>query len=585
MSTYIYSKSHVNVLVEAFKKDNFDVTGEGIFNYKGYVGITAVHKTATIGGNPNNKKKAFYVEGSPEAMGYLIGYMAEEAVSKMANEFVHNIIDSALSDLIKWEWLRDILEDILLRLITWQSERISGEIPDDYHKELEGMLAGCKASNNDTKVTEISQLWRANVGIDAILGFLYTGKLPALFISDLESKDYVKDLEFNSLEELIEKHIKPTNFKIPALCNAFANSGKNSETNEDYHYFGRDFMFSTADVFQDVACMIIQKPEDGNPFVSMTAPGMIGSIAGLNFYGLGVGVDMVPSANANHDDPGFNSLLLTRWSIQQGQNFEDAVDEMVEAERGIPWLYVLADGQSDTAGIVESGMKTDNLDFLSYPAESMKSDLPDSAYLKANPSPNVELRKGLMVRENGFEYPACYNDNFNKTLFERFEKKYDHDEFSTMGYIDQTWTDTNCPTSFYFAPQRENNKNLVIVSNMYIIPEMRLCGMSEWIALILSSRFDDLQWRYDELNNELLTLLEKGYITYDEAKNTINFLSPDGKFPDYYNKDHQPLETLAIQGCVSIMDLKKVTIDSHYGYYDDEWVTITLPNYFPPTED
>ena len=105
--------------------------------------------------------------------------------------------------------------------------------------------------------------------------------------------------------------------------------------------------------------------------------------------------------------------------------------------------------------------------------------------------------------------------------------------------------------------------------------------MHAWTdALIALSHADDIQWRYDELNNELLTALEKGYVSYDEAKSLINFLGPDeGLFPKYYNPKSRPLSEVVIQGTVSLLDLDAKTIESHYGYFGDEWVKISLPNY------
>ena len=81
------------------------------------------------------------------------------------------------------------------------------------------------------------------------------------------------------------------------------------------------------------------------------------------------------------------------------------------------------------------------------------------------------------------------------------------------------------------------------------------------------------------MNNELLDLIDKGYMTYDEAKNAIDFLAPYGKFPDYYNKGRKPLDQVQVHGSVSIIDLKQITIESHYGYYADEWIKISLSKY------
>ena len=190
-----------------------------------------------------------------------------------------------------------------------------------------------------------------------------------------------------------------------------------------------------------------------------------------------------------------------------------------------------------------------------------------------------------MVRWNDYQYPATY-ERFNQALIAGYKKKhpkyayqYNPDDFSEKAYLDKLWTEKNCPGPFYFPPQREKLTNMILVTNHQIIPEMRLCAMNDWIATIAAGNLNDLQWRYDELNKQILAALGKGYITYEEAKDAIDFLAPDKNYPKYYNKDQKPLNQVQILGSVSLMDLKTKTIETHYGYYSDEWIKITLNNY------
>jgi len=189
------------------------------------------------------------------------------------------------------------------------------------------------------------------------------------------------------------------------------------------------------------------------------------------------------------------------------------------------------------------------------------------------------------VRWNNYNYPPLYQ-TFNEALIKEYKKRhpsypytYDAQDFAERSYLNKTWTDKNCPGPYYFAPQRENVPSLALVTNHCITPEMRLCAMNSWTAMIASGNIDDLQWRYDELNKELLTLLDKGHMTYDDAKAAIDYLAPYRKFPDYYNKEGKPLNQVQVHGSVSIIDLKQLTIETHYGYYSDEWIKISLTNY------
>jgi len=565
----------INHLIAAFDSDNYSVDpSTDVSVYKGFIGMRAMHKTAVIG-TTGKKKKAYYIEGEPYTMGYLMGKLAEPEIERMCTDFNNGII----FDFINWqipEEIRDglgeIIEDIVNSVSV--SQGIKQDVPKQFVEELEGMLDGCKEVHHKTHVDHKS-LWVLNVGIDVILSHLYTGSKPP-------EKKYPFELQ-------------PYFFKVPIMCNGFTAKGTDPQTQQPYHFMGRDFMFPTADVYQDTAAMIIRKPATGNPTVSVAAPGMIGTITGINSCGVGVGVDILPSANCNPNRAGVNSLLLTRWSIENGKNCKEAVDVMVNAQRGVSWIYIIADGTTDMACIVEAGESTGQLDFLSYAddwvVETLEKVNPQFKDLLKNPSAPVQ--NGLMVRWNDYTYPPIYQ-SFNKELIKKYKKvpfflppffmppykySYNPQDFGGRNYLNKTWKDKNCPGPYYFAPQRENVPSVTLVTNHCIIPEMRLCAMKLWTAIIALGNIDDIQWRYDELNNELLTILEQGYMTYDEAKAAIDYLAPYRKFPDYYNKDRKPHDQVQIHGSVSIIDLKQLTIETHYGYFSDEWIKISMKNY------
>jgi hypothetical protein len=556
----------IKQLIAAFDSDNYfvDPATDAIV-HEGFIGMQALHKTAVIG-STGKKKKVYYIEGNPYTMGYLMGRLAETEMERMCTDFNNEII----FDFINWQLVdkkfRDFLGEIIEDIINWISQEMKRDVPKKFMEELGGMLDGCKEVNPKTRVDRES-LWVLNVGIDALLSYVYTGILPHKKIYPFE--------------------LKPEHFKVPIMCNGFAAKGTDPQTQQPYHFMGRDFMFPTADVYQDTAAMIIRRPVEGNPTVSVAAPGMIGTIAGVNSRGVGVGVDMLPSANCNPSRAGLNSLLLTRLNIENGNNCEEAVNVMINAQRGVSWIYILADGSMDESCIVEAGMSTEELDFLSYvdnwAVKAMEKTYPQFKDLLENPS--ASLQNGLMVRWETYTYPEIYQ-TFNQALIKQYKKKepsypytYDPQDFGERAYLNKTWTDKNCPGPYYFAPQRETAQSAMLVTNHCIIPEMRLCAMNWWTSKIASGRINDIQWRYDALNNELLSRLGKGYITYDEAKETIDYLAPYHKFPDYYNKDKKPLDQVQIHGSVSILDLKELVIETHYGYFSDEWIKISLKSY------
>jgi hypothetical protein len=582
---------------------------QDVFTYQGRVGVRATNSSACH--LPGKVKRAYYVEGTHFEMGYLLGLMAEPEISQMCHEFNRRVIFEFVDVHVQSEVVATGLGELLERLLHRLSKNIEPDIPAEYVQELRGVLEGCKKANPETRV-DWQELWVLNVGVDALLSYVYTGNMP-----------FPADLPYSP---------KPEQLAVPILCNGFSVSGPAVEG--DGHFLGRDFMFPTAGVFQDTACLIVHNPLDPGagkrqPFVSQTAPGMVGCIAGMNRAGLGAGVDMAPAGNCDPSRPGFNSLLLVRHAVENGTDCEHAVELMEVAQRGVSWNYILAHHGTQRACVVEAGRKVETSEFLDSVTENleMPSDdpsfeqlpdqvpesLPDRSFVEAQMT--SEFRKGLMVRWNDYAYPQEYL-RFNERLFGIFGKQYDPDAFTERGYIDRSWKDRNCPYGYYFAPQRENDPNLVLVTNMFIIPEMRLYAMHPWTNLVSASQLDDLQWRYDELNHQLLSKLYPTFggspvpLSLEDAKDLIDYLTPNpdkGKHPEYYNPSPEPARgffrrlwawlrnlltgrgntaspgadwrSIQIEGSVSLMDLKEKTIHSHYGYHGDGWVTIHLEEY------
>jgi hypothetical protein len=580
--------AHIRRIVQAFNNDDFDVDQQDdIFHFQGKVGIRAAHRSPI---NPliGERKRAYYVEGNYYQMGYLMGLMAEEKISRMANDYVDNIVFDYINAKLD-ENLQKIIGDFLIEIVKLHCEKIRPDIPQGYKDEIKGICHGCKAANSSTKVEE-DRLFILNVGADALLSVIYSGKFPKLELKELYK--IVKEQLTKRIRLKPILKLRPSKFlRIPVMCHGFSIHGQAAGGNS--HFMGRHLMFPNAGVFQDVACMIIYNSDvnDEFPIVCVNAPGMVGSMTVMNNQGVACGVDMIPSGNCNPDRPGMNSIPLMRHCIMHGDSCDSAVDVLVNAQRGVSWLYVIADGKTDNACVVEAGMTTDNLNPLKYPPFYLRllRRLPSKRFLRRHS--NVQQQKGLMVRDSTYKFPGIFISKYNNRLWKFFKWiirlfkgitiKIHHNAFDEMGYINKTWTEENCPYNYYFAPQRDKRDDVVVASNHFIIPEMRLCSMKPWTVLISQGNIDDIQWRYDELNKRIFEILNNGgTIDFNKAQDLISFLRPDGSFPDYYNPPPRlPIEHVDIRGCISIMDLKKKIMKSQYGYYADEWVQITLPNY------
>jgi hypothetical protein len=557
------TKEKIAKLTDSFAKDNWKVESI-VIEFGDKIGIMAHHTTAT---NYDTKqpKKAYYLEGSHYEMGYMLGLLAAADIERMAIDFAELIVISFINGdkTSRSPFIEKILGDLLIEIVEELAEDMNPTLPYEFKQEMLGILNGCKKANPRTKVSA-DHLFALNMGIDILLSIIYSGDILIDKIPDLYHEE----------------------FCIPVMCNAFALFGEAAGGN---HYMGRDFMFPTAGVFQDMACMIIYNPTDSPaqiPHISMTAPGMIGSIAAINMNGIGIGVDMSPSGNCTPENVGLNSLALNRHIIQHAATAEIGVELIKNTTRGVSWNHIIADGLNDKACIIETGSSTANPDFLSYPPEELKKKnlLPTKKYI--NDHQTVKLENGLMVRWNDYQYPASYLD-FNPKLWAYYNKKHGTnkviypDAMTETGYINHSFTETNCPDNYYFAPQRETRNDFVMVINHFIIPEMRLFAMHPWTVKISASHANEIQWRYDELNNQVLSALKNGPIDYETAKSLIDFLAPERKWKDYYKNNPRSEDgmEIRIEGSVSICDLKNKTMESHYGYFCDEWVKLTLPEY------
>jgi len=630
----------LNRLRKAFDKDGFDLAESGVFRFSNRLGIIAEHRTAR-NYDTGRRKRVYYVEGTPYEMGYLMGRMAEPEIDRMTSLY----IDGMVRDLIRRQLDHEEDEDaegenhqdntddnegqrslprqlglprldmhsVLVRSVysLIENRDVTKAVPKAFREEIAGIVDGCRhAANLRRQRTKVNSraLWVLNAGIDVLYSLAYTGKFLSLLFHDAH------------------RRVRPTS---PFLCNAFALL---NEATTGGALFGRDFMFPTGGVFQDLACLIIRNPtreQEGValPTVSMAAPGIVGSMATMNVHGVAGGVDVSPGANSDHRRPGMNSLLLVRHSIENGKDATGAVECIVQAKRGVSWCYIIADGGhgEDRACVVEAGASDAGMpskgfiEDLSKKDRKLRSLLPSAGFLKAHPT--GKMLNGAMARWADTTLPLRpYIESFNEKLWAhlRPEVAFDDVAFGERGYINPRRTpkeieedgyrvvhEKRCPENFYFAPQRGKPGEVLLLTNHFLHPAMRLYAMHPWTNKLTAEKLpDDTQWRYDELNARILQALDRSPISYAQARNLIDYLSPLRKPPaGYYyaaegpwsesyadkgqwSRDYaigdtwkQNRKRIAVGGAVLLFDLKARTAEAKYGYHADDWVKISLKRY------
>lgn len=610
-------------LKEAFAKDGFtDI--ENCVEINGNLGIRASNPKALnyCTGKP---KLAFYTEGSYYDMGYQLGYLAEDDVAEMTTTYVKDILGDIVVPYL-CEEIKSVIGAILAEILLPAVKKLasSDAIPPMYNEQLMGLLAGCQKVNPDTKAN-LDGLKILNFGQDVLCSHVYTGHI-------LKDKKEVHDV----FEEVIYSEIERTASGFWKLlkkiflgreCNAFSLKNGNPGDKDYYYYFGRDAMIQTGGVFQDTACLIIYNPDNtykgikALPTAVQSAPGMVFNMTGININGVAVGVDALPSAACDPENPGLNTNLLCRHCLDYGHDADGVVELIKNAQRGVSALYPFADGSTGKSGVVEAIMSID-IDshqvaryYRRFPLEkpgpglfdllmgdyieNLGEHLPPLEFIKKHMQQTDNLKKGFFVRWSDYEYPKEYLD-YDKGLWEYFNEKLDifgkkelhKGALDPEGFInfeeknsEKFKIETNCPSTYYFPPQRENNPDLFLCTNGSISPEIHFASMSYWLGVMLEvigemASQDDFQWRYDTLNKLIREALKKGPITTETAIGLIDFLNPlTGQYPKYYADQPKCKGEPQIFGSVNLFDLKENIIYSHFGYYCDEWVHITLPNY------
>lgn len=201
----------------------------------------------------------------------------------------------------------------------------------------------------------------------------------------------------------------------------------------------------------------------------------------------------------------------------------------------------------------------------------------------------------MYVRSFNYTYPTAFLQ-FNSDLFKYAGQVYNETNFGIEGFVFPNYTTENhvCKNllNSYFPPIRTSvvndppSKNFIIVSNFAVIPEMRLTMMGPFSELLARSG-DALMWRYDMLN--YLIRAAYGTIDLETAIHIAAFTAPN-RTPGYWDHELMPGEPMSaqVEGALSIVSFEENTtktttilkIHTKFGYWSDDFVNITLTNYF-----
>jgi hypothetical protein len=535
---------------------------------KTYTGYMAVN---------SNEKPLLVLQGTSYCMGYQMGYLMPEGTARMSKDYKKVVAEALLK--IQYEdapWLFNFLQEQTLLLC--RDELKKGSIPGYLIEEMQGVADGATAAGFSVSFDDVLLL---NEGFDATYSILFTGALPSLTLLKEQLYSNMQRLKAQGRQDIvskIESSISVSDGKafFPSArpdfmgCNEFVVSGNATTDGKVFH--GRDFMFfpglydeeNNRYMYPDASVMAIYLPEEGLPFVTATAAGFVGHPTALNNRGLSMGVDVV-QAGCTRATPGLGSLLVLRDIVQHCGTIGDALARMESQDRGVSWLYVIADDNSSgtfTNGVVvEEGMSSPDFsgaDILPVWEQLLLWPL---IMLLDDDTPD----KGIMLRTQDWIFPDAFkNSNF-----------YVQSEDGKHYY------------GIYFPDQAETRPDVVLATNHYVIPRMALTTFSPWINYYSSAVLPASTMRYSLLNG--LVEQDYGRIDFEKARELIDFLNPNRKDSQGNNRYHYKIHG-PIEGHHAIIDNKARTIEALFGYYSDwskgerdYWARINLEQFLSQT--
>jgi hypothetical protein len=324
-------------------------------------------------------KKLLHLEGSPYEMGYQHGYLCAEGVAHMASyEFWAGIIvnmahlDMTVEELIKYvggEKGVNALVNLLYGVV--KKSIADKDIPAEFLQEIQGIVDGANDAGYPVRYESVMM---NNMAFDAILGLGYPVIAPFLPIASVS-------------------------MTVPHACNAFVASG--AATTDGRTLMGRDFMFANG-VYYKYGLLIEYVPDKGNRFVSVMAPSFVGTAAGMNDKGVGIGIDMVPAFDCNVGEIGMGGLLINRYVLQYTSELSQAVKVLTTKELGVSWLFPVAGGYGSERGAatVEASANMRKVRYSNYIQ-------PPWASWFGTPSQG-ETKSDLIVTTNHYLVPAMY---------------------------------------------------------------------------------------------------------------------------------------------------------------------------------
>ncbi len=240
------------------------------------------------------------ISGSPFERGAVYGLMAKDLLKYQEDVFVDRI-----HEMIPSEWWVKFLH----RLTIIFNRNMSKHVPDEYLEEIYAMSLSC---TNEYKAY---------------------------------GSPYVRQLNYHAAHDI--GHVMQQYMLVG--CSSFAVWGEDSENSE--LIIGRNFDFFMGERFTKNKIVQFMEPNKGYKFVSISWPGMMGVLSGMNEKGLTVTINA--ASGALPTSSAMPISLLTREILQYASNISEAYELAKSYQTFVSESILVTSSQDGFAVIIE----------------------------------------------------------------------------------------------------------------------------------------------------------------------------------------------------------------------------------------
>jgi hypothetical protein len=373
-----------------------------------------------------------------------------------------------------------------------------------------------------------------NLGFDSLLSFLYPLACPWMALGQY--------MEFHSCDGFI------------ATDHATKYGGGGNTI------MGRNWMFVSYGL-KDYSLLIEYKSTASGAikFVAISLPSFVAVTTGMNYQGIGIGVDMIPAFDCDPGHFGLGAGLLVRYALQYKSELNTAVDYLGGAHIGVPWLFLIGDGKGSNKGgaIVERSASWWYTRGMNYPWDGVITYCPNYE--------QVEYEDDLVTVANAYGHALIDDGAFAHTLTDSC------DRYLKVTKLALSYKPTVSGDTFTLTEAR----NVVD----YAHP---VAGTPAYVGGVYSASTSDghCNWACGfhggGFKCSYYGQTGKCYHSYGlfppTCTSDYSSHAAAQNFGAYYGTNTaQP-----IQGIRTAMDLTNVQLNTLYGYYGHPWISYTL---------